>query len=581
MTVALVGEGPAAEAVAAALEDVEERVERRESVAEATLGVVVGSVGDDAFAAANRSGTPWLAVELGGVGGHAVAEVDASVAGFSPETACYDCLRGRVAANLDDEADATTDSVDASTARFAGALAGREAVRVLNGTSNVFGGLVEVPYADRRVLPLPHCACSGAPDRELRRDHVDRPLEASLGRAEMAVDDRVGIVHEVGEVESFPLPYYLSNCCATEGFSDVQAARQAAGVSPDWNAAYMKAVGEGFERYAAGVFRESEFVRGRAGDVPDAVPLSAFVLPDDAAPDGPLSWVPGEDLHTGASVHLPAPRVQFPLSGGGPTITTGLGLGNSGVEALVAGLTEVIERDAAMLSWYSTFDPLGLAVEETATDTSFETMRKRAHSEGLSVTTTLLTQNVDVPVVACAVHREGPESADSGVRRASSGGGEWPQFALGTAAALDPVAAAESACAEALQNWSELDRMGRSRATDAGGRIGHFASLPDAARAFTDPETTIPITSVASDVPDADTELETLLTALDKVGLDAYAARLTTRDLDVLGFEAVRVLVPAAQPLFIDDPYFGERAESVPESLGFEPRLGREHHPFP
>jgi ribosomal protein S12 methylthiotransferase accessory factor len=181
------------------------------------------------------------------------------------------------------------------------------------------------------------------------------------------------------------------------------------------------------------------------------------------------------------------------------------------------------------------------------------------------VTTTLLTQNVDVPVVASAVHR-----AD-----------EWPQFALGTAADLDPVAAAAGASAEALQNWSELRRMGRPRATEAPGRIGHFASLPDAARAFTDPGTTIPIESVADDVPEAADELDALLGALGKVDLDAYAARLTTRDLDVLGFEAVRVLVPAAQPLFIDEPYFGERAESVPESLGFEPRLKREHHPFP
>ncbi|MFC5972928.1 YcaO-like family protein [Halomarina salina] len=568
MTVALVGAGPAADAVAAALEDVETTVERRERVGDCELGVVVGEVGAEAFADARRSGTRWLAVELGGVGGHAVADVEACVAGFSPGTACYDCLRGRVAANLDETDDGT---VDPSTARFAGALAGREAVRVLDGTSNVFGGLVEIPYADRRVLPLPHCDCADSPDRRVRRDHVDRPLEASLGRAEMAVDPRVGIVHEVGEVESFPLPYYLSMLCETEGFSDVQAGQQAAGVSPDWNAAYMKAVGEAFERYAAGVFREAEFVRGRASDVENPVPLSSFVLPEGAATEDPIAWVPGEDLRAEESVDLPAPRVQFPLGGAGPTITTGLGLGNSGVEALVAGLTEVIERDAAMLSWYSTFDPLGLSVDEGSDDTDgsddagFGTMRRRARSEGLSVTTTLLTQNVDVPVVACAVHRE-------------TG---WPQFALGTAADLDPVAAAESACAEALQNWTELRRMGRAQATKAGGRIGYFASLPDAARSFTDPETTIPATSVASDVPDAEAELDALLEALGKVDLDTYAARLTTRDLDVLGFEAVRVLVPEAQPLFIDDPYFGDRAESVPASLGFEPRLDREHHPFP
>jgi ribosomal protein S12 methylthiotransferase accessory factor len=48
-----------------------------------------------------------------------------------------------------------------------------------------------------------------------------------------------------------------------------------------------------------------------------------------------------------------------------------------------------------------------------------------------------------------------------------------------------------------------------------------------------------------------------------------------------MGFEAVRVLVPGAQPLFTGEPYFGERARTVPEALGFEPRLDRPIHPFP
>ena len=61
----------------------------------------------------------------------------------------------------------------------------------------------------------------------------------------------------------------------------------------------------------------------------------------------------------------------------------------------------------------------------------------------------------------------------------------------------------------------------------------------------------------------------------------AYGVRTTTRDVASLGFEAVRALVPQAQPLFFGGGYFGERAESVPEDLGFEPRLDRDHHPFP
>jgi ribosomal protein S12 methylthiotransferase accessory factor len=66
-----------------------------------------------------------------------------------------------------------------------------------------------------------------------------------------------------------------------------------------------------------------------------------------------------------------------------------------------------------------------------------------------------------------------------------------------------------------------------------------------------------------------------------EAGLDAYAARTTTRDVEGLGFEAVRVLIPEAQPLFTGQPFFTERAESVPRELGFDPRLEREYHPYP
>ncbi|PSQ02793.1 bacteriocin biosynthesis protein SagD [Halobacteriales archaeon QS_5_70_17] len=577
-TVATVGDGPAAAAVRATLEDANPDIEVRatagiEEVGDADLAVVAAPTGAAAFAAAARSGRPWIAVELGGVGGHALSQVTAAVTGFAPETACYDCLRGRVASNLDGDAEreAAPDPDPApADARVAGALGGRAAVRALSGEGSAFGTVRERPHARRRLLPLPHCDCAPERDRALRREHEPRDLEAALKRAERAVDPRIGIVREVGEVESFPVPYYLATLCDTSGFSDARASRQAAGVDPDWNAAFMKALGEALERYGAGVFRRSEFA-GR----PDAtaVPLESFVLPEGtsagAGGDGSApahGWVPGEDLHAGERVALPAPRVQFPLEGAGPTITTGLGLGNSGSEALSAGLAEVIERDAAMLAWYSTYEPLGLSISgsDAGERSAFEAVRRRARAEGLTLTPTLLTQDVDVPVVACAVHRDG----------------EWPRFAVGTDAALDVASAAGSAACEALQNWSELRRMGRSRAADAGGRIGHFASLPVAARAFTDPETTIPADSVDAAVP-PEGRLDALLDRVAEAGLDAYAARLTPRDVEALGFEAVRVLVPAAQPLFLDDPYFGERAERVPRELGFEPRPDREDHPFP
>jgi ribosomal protein S12 methylthiotransferase accessory factor len=567
MNVGIVGSGPAVEGVETALDDSETQRIDAAAVPKTDLAVVAGVTGATVFERANElareSATPWLAVELGGIGGHGVCE--AAITGFGPETACYDCLRARVAANADD-ADGDEPSIDPATARLAGARAGYETSQLSAGEqSAVIGGVIELPHAERRLLAVPNCDCDGERDRRLRREYETHDLDDALARAEVALDERVGIVHEVGEVASFPVPYYLARVGETSRFSDASAVNEAAGVAADWNRAFMKALGEALERYSAGIYRTAEFDHGAPAELDGAVPPASFVLPADVETDAAASipWVSGEDLATGASVRLPAEFVQFPPPEHrhGPSITTGLGLGSSGAAALWSGLTEVVERDAAMLSWYSTFEPLGLAVD----DEEFTALARRARSEGLTVTPVLITQDIDVPVVAVAVERE-----------------EWPRFAVGSAADFDPHEAARSALAEALQNWMELRAMGPDGTAETEGAIGRYAESPGAAAEFFTVESRVPAGSVGPEtVPTGTDALDTLVERVAAVGLDTHGARLTPRDVESLGFEAVRVLVPGAQPLFTDEPYFGERAHEVPNALGFEPRLDRAFHPYP
>jgi ribosomal protein S12 methylthiotransferase accessory factor len=567
MTIGIVGSGPAVEGVATALDEEGRRIDAA-AIPEMDLAVVVDVAGAAVFERANtlarESATPWLAVELGGVGGQAVCT--AAITGFGPETACYDCLRARVAANGDgtDEGEPNPES---ASARLAGARAGYEASRLSAGEqSAVMGGVIELlPHAERRLLPVPNCECAGERDRRLRGEYETPDLDDALARAEVALDERVGIVNEVGEVASFPAPYYLARVGETAGFSDASAASEAAGVATDWNRAFMKALGEALERYSAGVYHTEEFDHGAPADLDGAVPPSSFVLPAAVETGGAASipWVAGADLVTGESARLPAEFVQFPPSAHrhGPSITTGLGLGSSGAAALWSGLTEVIERDAAMLSWYSTFEPLGLAVD----DEGFTALARRAQAEGLTVTPVLLTQDIDIPVVAVAVERE-----------------EWPRFVVGSAAAFDPHEAAQSALAEALQSWMELRAMGPDGAAEAEGAIGRYAESPGAAAEFFAVENRVPAGSVGPEtVPTGEDALDALVERVGSAGLDTYGARLTPRDVESLGFEAVRVLVPGAQPLFTDEAYFGERVREVPDALGFEPRLDHEFHPYP
>lgn len=568
-TVGLVGDDAAIEAVRAALSDTHasQRTIDAGDVAGVDATVVSSSVGDGsartAAKAARLSETPLVVIERGGIGGRAVAGVDASVSGFGPTTACYECLRGRVAA-----VDAETDDggCGVSTARLAGAMAGRELAELLSGgESTLLGGVFEIPHAERRVLALPFCSCveedtAMGTDRELRRDDESQPLEAALSAAELAFDERLGPILSVGETESFPVPYYLATLASTP-FSDADVPQHAAGVAAEWDPAFMKALGEAMERYSAAVYRTGGF----ESDPEETVAPERFVQPGDATTaDAVEYWYPAENLSTDSTSWLPAELVVFPPPERNvrPAITTGLGLGSSGTDALLSGLYEVVERDAAMLAWYSTFEPLGMSVD----DEGFETLAARARSENLAVTALLLTQDVDVPVVAACVHRED----------------EWPRFAAGMSASLDARVAARGALEEALQNWLELRRMGIDRAADQSGGIGPAAAFPESVRAFVSPETMVPAASVGPEtVPDGANELDAVLERVTDAGLDVYGARVTPRDVETLGFEAVRVVVPTAQPLFTDDPYFGGRAETVPEELGFQFRPDREHHPFP
>lgn len=564
-TVGLTGSGPAIEAIGAALKETDGSAVGIDvnSLGEVDVAVVVGEAGHRGFETAaenaRETATPLIAVELGGIGGEPVADVNAAVSGYSPGTACFDCLCGRIAAaeNATDDGE-----YEASTARFVGAVAGHELSEMLAGrASTVVGGVIEVPHAERRVLPLPYCDCAVADDEDgLRRHYEPRVLDDSIAMAEVAFDARLGPIANVGEAESFPVPYYLATLAGTP-FSDADVPEHAAGVGLEWDPAFMKALGEALERYSAAVYRTADF----EPEPTNPIPPERFVQPEDSVDIDAIDyWHPAEHLETGETVELPAETVVFPPPERRirPAITTGLGFGNSGTEALLSGLYEVVERDAAMISWYSSDEPLGLDLE----DEEFETLVGRARSEGLETTALLLTQDVDVPVVSVCVHRDG----------------EWPRFAAAMSADLDPVAAARGALEEALQNWLELRRMGAEGASGEAGGIGAYAEFPEAAREFVSPETSVPAASVGPDsVPEGREELTAVIDRVDDAGLDAYGARITPRDIEEMGFEAVRVAVPEAQPLFTDDPYFGKRAASVPEEFGFESRLDREFHPFP
>lgn len=576
MAVALLGEADRTEPVAAGLRamDVEVVPSSVDAVDPAALAVAVASPDTETVRRANdRLTDTWAAVEFGGFGGVALEDVEGAIAGFGPEGPCYRCLGLRVAASTPEAAE-PPDAVPAMTARYAGAVAGW----LLGGEGNRDGLVGTVHQLDgrrRRLLPVPGCDCHSEVDRsEILFAHRERPLETVLDAMERGLDEHTGIVTEVGERASHPAPYYLATLAETEGFSDVSAAGMAAGVDLDWSAAFVRAMGEALERYCAGAYR----VEGLPESPPGSpVALERFALADESA-DPTGRWWPARSL-AGESVALPAEAVTFPTPPGSDVtaITTGLGLGSSLVEATLRGLLETVERDACMLAWYSTFDPVALETD----DDPIATWRRRVRGEGLEVSLRLVTQDVDVPVVTGVVHRRGREGEPL-VEAPGVGPDDWPSFAVGSAAALDPVEAAERAIAEAVQNWMELEAMGRERADAEQGNIATFGGFPRAARSLLAFEHRVAADRIAPEgIPAGTAAVETVADHLHAADMEAYVARTTTRDVARLGLEAVRVVIPEAQPLVHDGEPVSDRLRTVPRDLGFRPRLDRGPHPYP
>lgn len=134
--------------------------------------------------------------------------------------------------------------------------------------------------------------------------------------------------------------------------------------------ALWAAIGEGLERYSAGLQLDGDLIWGAPNNLPlPAVDPRAFIAFSDeqyAQPgtpyrrqkcDTPRNWVTGWNLADGGSVLLPAQQVFLGYhlrsydEAIRQTVSTGVAVGPTWDWALAGAIMEVIERDAFMTYW--------------------------------------------------------------------------------------------------------------------------------------------------------------------------------------------------------------------------------------
>jgi ribosomal protein S12 methylthiotransferase accessory factor len=435
-------------------------------------------------------------------------------------------------------------------------------------------------------------------------------LSESLPRLRSFVSPYTGVVRAIGETLVAPHEHRLVSigCQLADGLPTIgeQLDGHTGSEHVRRDAAEAAALGEALERYSGSFVPEDRLVAASAAELgePAVDPrrFALFCAEQYAAPgfpyrpftpDAVVAWVDGFALPGGERAMLPAQLVYMPWRRRAPDETpiahatsSGLACGATLEEAVLAGLLELVERDAFMLVWNNR---LSLPLLRWDGDAELERLDARYFSPaGLRYSAVDLSVFLDVPTVLGVVH--GPEL-------------ELGALGVGAASAPTVEVAWRKALAEAfsVQRWvrdmalEEPDRL-EGRAEDIGSFDAHTMHYATARRAqaaaFLDASAERRPTNEVAPLEGGDVLalIEGVTRRLAAHGASAYAVDVTSPDLAGAGLHVVHVVAPELCALdVVDGARFlgGTRLYEAAYEAGLVPRpltrtdLNRDPHPFP
>lgn len=362
-----------------------------------------------------------------------------------------------------------------------------------------------------------------------------------------------------------------------------------AGKGRSLRAAYLRALGEGIERYCLcwpdgdRMERSShaELASSSGVTVPDFETLDVYGSRegDTLAPfdrDTPLYWTRGTDLVSGDTVAVPSERVWLrtgALSGEPvrfPGSSNGAAAGQSYPAALSRAVFELIERDAFMRVWCRQTSPP--AVDLDRFPRVADVLESSFGEAAPDVTVLALESPLDVPVVA-TVATDFPDGS---------------AFLVSASAAFDPAEAMLDSLLEIGQGLGHLYELGleydaedidvSAVVDDLERNVAYYAdpaNFDEVAFLLEGPEAT---TDAFPDAPSPDGARETLehlYRRFDAAGVRPVAVDVTTSDVREVGLCVARVVAPDLVPL---SPPAG-LPRTHPAFDGEE--VTRKPHPFP
>jgi ribosomal protein S12 methylthiotransferase accessory factor len=425
------------------------------------------------------------------------------------------------------------------------------------------------------------------------------------------VDARVGVVRWVEEIPREPgcpdFFHIYARASDTLPLSGKRNFSAAGGAATDRDRATAKAIGEAVERYCAALFdeqglplssfEEASFPCTRPGEfalyAPEqyAAPGFPYVPFDEATP---IRWTQAFDPLTGADCFVPAAMVFVPYtfrrgSGESPIcqpISTGLACHCSPAEAAIAGICEVIERDAVMITWLARLGPPQIR-SESLSDANYDIVRRLERCGG-RVTLLDATMPEGVPTVLGTLQCSAPSA---------------PALVVAAATSLDP----EEAVRKSLEEVAHTRRYSHQIKTslprivpdppDHGNvvdQISHLnfwsdqANAPGAGFLWTSAKRVDFDSIVSLATGDPRRDLDVLCRRVRDAGHRCLVADVTTSDVASLGLSVVHALIPGFHPLTLGHAWRvlgGRRLHELPQRLGCpgvaERGTNPSPHPYP
>ncbi len=424
------------------------------------------------------------------------------------------------------------------------------------------------------VLVVPACpVCSKRAPRE--QPPLDELIERApqpvnlLDVSHRLVDPKTGVVTLLAavprDVTEVPVPVVWRARVANHRFFAEYDEERAtcSGKGMVKAQAWVSCLGEAVERYSAASWNADELVVARRAELdgrsldPNELVLYAHDQYDELPyspyhDDAELAWIRTRSLVHGDEVWSPALAVlmDYPIQTADeflfPITSNGLAAGPTPHDAVLGALTEVLERDAALISWYNTLaghphDP------HQHPDDDVRRLASLYRRRGVELA--LIQLPTDHPVaVFMGIARQGE-------------GMDGPSAVVGLGADFDPITAARKAALEVGQVRPAIRRRARG---EGAARVAELVANPSAVESMEDHALLYTHASTASALrflygeprawsPRAGisraTALRHIVDHLAGAGHDVVYADLTPVDMATLGVFTARAIVTDFQPI--------------------------------